>query len=346
MKKIIYLFGILVFGLVIQQCSSDDAAGQKTANLNAVPVETMTLKLRNFSEYLQLTGTAEARNHIKIIVEEGGTLREVKRDKGSLVRQGDTLAILENKILKAGYNEAVAAWNQANLDYNSKKVLYEKRAISENEYLASKYGLEKAQAAYELNKARYSKLFILAPLNGYVNNRLYDIGAYATPMTPIFDFIDNAYMKIKAGVAERFLGDIQIGTPAEITFDAFPDMKLEHQVSFLSRSIDPLSRTFLIEIEVPNPGLKLAPQMIANIKLLRRQYTDQIVIPLDAVIESEEGSYVFVLTPENKAHKINLDLRSIYEDSVLVNGLESNEQLIIVGQQELTEGDSVIVTSS
>jgi membrane fusion protein (multidrug efflux system) len=345
MKKFIYLCGIIMIGLILPRCSSNDAAGQKSQSSSAIPVETMILKPRPFSEYLQLTGTVEARNHVKIIVEEGGTLRRVKRDKGSLVRQGDTLAFLENKILKASYNEAQAAWNQANLDYNSKKVLFEKRAISENEYLASKYGLERAQAAYELNKARYSKLFILAPLNGYVNNRLYDIGAYATPMTPIFDFIDNAYMKIKAGVAERFLGDIQIGTPAEVTFDAFPDMKLEYQVSFLSRSIDPQSRTFQIEIEVPNPDLRLAPQMIANIKLLRREYSDQIVIPLDAVIESEEGSYVFVLTPENKVRKINLDLRAIYEDSVLVNGLESDQNLIIVGQQELTEGDSVIVTS-
>ena len=49
---------------------------------------------------------------------------------------------------------------------------------------------------------------------------------------------------------------------------------------------------------------------------------------------------------ENSIDKINLDMRAIYEDSVLVNGLESNEKLIIVGQQELTEGDSVVVAES
>ncbi|MEJ2634632.1 MAG: efflux RND transporter periplasmic adaptor subunit [Calditrichia bacterium] len=345
MYKIIIIIFIFMTGSLLVQCSGDSSAEQQTPSFSGTPIRTIVLEPRPFSEYLQLTGTVEARNRIKIIVEEGGTLQKIIKDKGNMARTSDTLAILENRILKAGYDEARAALHQAQLDFDSKKVLHDKRAISENEFLVSKFGLERAEAAYQLANARYSKLFIAAPLNGYVNDRMYDRGSYVMPMTPIFDFIDNAVMKIKAGIAERFLSDIQIGTPAEITFDAFPEMQLTSTVSFLNRSIDPQSRTFQIEIEIPNPDRKLAPQMIANIKLLRRSYKDQIVIPLDAIIESETGRYVFV-NNNNLAEKVPVELLAVYGDSVLVTGLESERELVVVGQQELTEGDSLLVKNN
>ncbi|UCF62860.1 MAG: efflux RND transporter periplasmic adaptor subunit, partial [bacterium] len=304
---------------------------------------TWTLKPKPFSEYLQLTGTVAARNRVYIIAEEAGTLRRIVKDKGSIVQAGDTLAIIENKIIEASYDEAKAALNQAELDYGSKKVLYDKRAISENEYLVAKYGLERARAAYELNKARHSKLTVTAPLNGYVNDRMYDLGAYTMPNTPIFDFIDNAYMKISAGIAERFMNDIKMGTPVMISFDAFPNLEMESEVSFINKSINPSSRTFQIELKIPNPERKLAPEMIANLKVLRRSYTDQIVIPLDAVIESETGRYVFVVSDDGKALRTPLNFLAIYQDSVLVDGLNPNQQLVISGQQELTEGDLLII---
>ncbi len=343
MKKLLYFLPVIVLILMVKQCSKDGKANQQKNEVEGIPVETMMLHLRPFSEYLQITGTVEARNRINIIAEEAGTLRKIIKDKGNFVRAGDTIAIIENKIITASYDEAKAALNQAQLDFSSKKVLYEKRAISENEYLASKYGLERAQAAYELNKARFSKLYLTAPLNGYVNDRFIDIGSFAMPMSAVFDFIDNAHMKITAGVAERFLSDVQIGTPAKITFDALPDLTIDSKVTFINRSIDPMSRTFQVEIVVPNPNRKLIPQMIANVQLLRRSFEDQIVIPLDAVIESEQGRYAFVATNNNQAKKVPVELLAIYQDSALVTGLTSDQKLIVIGQQEVTDGDQLLI---
>lgn len=346
MKKFLFFLFTTVMILLSLNCSSNGNAIDQTNETNGIAVKTMILQPRPFAEYLQVTGTLEARNRIKVIAEEAGTLRRIIKDKGSFVRAGDTLAIIENKVIEASYDEAKAALNTAELDFGSKKVLYEKRAISENEYLAAKYGLERAQAAYELNKARHSKLYLVAPLNGYVNDRMIDLGAFAMPMSPVFDFIDNAYMKITTGVAERFLNDIQIGTPVDISFDALPDLKLENKVSFIIRSIDDMSRTFQVQIDIPNPERKLVPQMVANVKLLRRSYENQIVIPLDAVIESETGRYAFIATENHHARKIPLTLKAIYEDSVLVDGLSPYQELIVVGQQEITDGDQISIQNS
>jgi membrane fusion protein (multidrug efflux system) len=346
MRNIFFTYTSILFMILIIQCSNDSNSNQQENYIKKIPVKIMKLSPKHFSEYLQITGIVEARNRIQIVAEEGGTLHKVIKDKGSIVKKGDVLAIIQNKILEASFNEAKAALGQAELDYSSKQILFSKKAISENEYLASKFGLERAQAANALNEARYSKLFIKSPMDGYINDRLYDIGAYVSSMTPIFDFIDNAEMKISAGVAERFLDDISIGTIGEITFDALPDLNLQSSVSFINRSIDPMSRTFQIELRVPNPERKLTPQMIANVKLLRRSYENQIVIPLDAVIESEEGRYVFIVDSDNKAKKSPINIRAIYLDSVLVDGLSENQKLVVVGQQELTSEDIVDYSSS
>jgi membrane fusion protein (multidrug efflux system) len=278
-------------------------------------------------------------------VEEGGILRKILIDKGHRANKGDTLAVLENKVLEAGYHQAKAALQQTELDHRSKKVLFEKRAISENEYLNAKYALDAAQATYEMAKVRYQKLFIVSPLKGLVNNRYYDLGAYANPMTPIFEFIDNDYMKVRAGVAERFLGDINIGTPVEITFDAYPDMKLEGKVNFISRSVDPQSRTVEIEIEVPNRDGRLAPNMIANVKILRQSFKDRIVVPLDALIESEQGWYVFV-DNSDRAKKVFVKKDAVYENQVLVDGLQPGQNLVVVGHHSLSDGDLLEVVKN
>jgi membrane fusion protein (multidrug efflux system) len=320
-----------------------EQANQNTKKI--VPVQTMELELQSFSDFLDITGTVHARNHIEIVVEEGGILKNIQIDKGTYVTQGDVLAVLENRTLEANYKAAQASLHQAELDYTSKKVLFDKKAISENEFLTSQYNLEAVQAALELTKARYDKLSIAAPGKGLVNNRYYDLGAYVNPLTPIFELIDEEYVIIRAGVAERFLGNVRIGTPVEIIFDAYPDLEVEAEISFISRRIDPEDRTFRIEMEFKNPDLKLFPQMIANIRVRHQEFSNRIVIPLDSLMQSEEGWFVFVEN-DGRAKRIDVQKVAIHEDRVLVDGLSPGQNIVTVGHQDLSDGDFIEVVES
>ncbi len=320
--------------------SSESDSGKA---LDPIPVQTSILELQSFCSYLEATGTVKARSHIDIIVEEGGLLRRILVDKGQVVEAGSTLALLENPILAAGFQQAEAALKQAELDYNSKKVLFEKKAISQNEYLNAQYALDAAKAAYALMKARYDKLSITAPIGGRINQRYYDLGAYANPMTPIFELIDDERLRIEAGVAERFMGTVQIGTPVQISFDAYPVLSVEAEVTYISQSIDPRNRTFDIEIEIPNPEQRLAPEMVANLKIRQRVFEDRIVVPVDTLIESEQGWYVFV-EESGRALKVAVQKLAVYEDTVLIEGLKAGQKLITVGHQNLSEGDPVAAT--
>lgn len=345
MKKVLIISITLIVLIVIFVVVFGSEKQSETAtNITSktTPVETTMLSPKPFSEYLEVTGTVKARNRVNIVVEASGILKQILKAKGSYVQNGDTLAILENEEVRASYDDAGAALKQAQTNYRSSRILYDKKAISENDYLNSKYNLDRAQAQYDLAKARYSKLFVTAKIGGYVNNRFYDLGAYLQPPAPLFDLIDNFHVKITAGVAERYRKDIELGTPVRLTFDAFPDLKIDDKVSFVFQSIDPDNRTFQIEIDIQNPKRKLMPNMIANVRLLRRSYKGKIVIPVDAVIESEDGRYVFI-EKNNIANKVPIEFVAVSQDSVLVDGLEPNQNLITLGQHELSDGDSLSV---
>ncbi len=339
MKKLLAILFLLYLGLSLNGCSEETSANNNSEE-KGIPVKTMVLELQPFNEYLKITGTVKARNQIDIIAEEGGLLAKILKDKGSYAQKGDTLAILENQVLYALYKEVEAALHQVELDFKSSKTLYDKKAISENDYLGSKFGWDRAKAATELAEARYSKLFITAKIAGYINERYFDLGAYLTPMSPVFEMVDNAVLKINAGIAERFLADIKVGNPVELTFDAFPELKIDSKVSFVSRSIDSRSRTFQVEMFLINPKGMLAPQMIVNIKILRRAFEDQIVIPADTFLESEDGRYVFI-DENSQAKKIPIEILAVYGGKIMVDGLRANQQLVVVGQHELANGDQL-----
>ena len=345
MKNWLRFLLLIVLAAGFTQCSSDHAANETSKTERGIPVKIARITPGPFSDYLNITGTVKARNEVNIVAEEAGILKKVLIDKGRFAHKGDTLAVLDNPILAAGYRESQAALRQAELDFKSKKVLYGKKAISENAYLTSRYALERARASYDLMRARYRKLFLKAPFDGYVNDRMVDLGNYVLPPRAVFNFLDNAVVKIRAGIAERFLGDIKLGTPVEITFDAYPGLKIKSKISFVSRKIDDASRTFQVEIEAANPDGKLAPDMVANLKILRQQYQNRIVLPLDALIESEKGRYVFV---ENNgiAHKKQVDVVAVYGDSVLVDGLSSQQNLIVLGEHALSDGDTVMIVKN
>lgn len=347
MKKVIIIsITLIILMIIIMMVFGSEQSPSQISNegetVKTTPVKTALLQPEPFAEHLEVTGTVKARNRVDIVVEVNGTLKKILKPKGSFVQKGDTLAVLENEEIRAAYDDSDAALNQAKVNYRSSKILFEKKAISENDYLTAKYSLDRAQAQYDLSKARYDKLFVTAPISGYVNDRFHDLGSYLQPTTPLFDLIDNSYVKIIAGVAERFRNDIHIGTSAHLMFDALPDLAVESKVSFVFQSIDPSNRTFQIEVEIPNPNRKLMPNMIANLKLLKRSYMDKIIVPVDAVIESEKGRYVFV-EDNNRAMKIPVEFIAVSEDSVLVDGLQPNQHLIILGHHELTEGDSLEV---
>ncbi len=342
MKSRFVLIILTAFGL--WQCAKSDTSAPDTGN-DKVYVKAVALQPQPFEERIHITGVVKAKSQINVVAEESGTVRNLHVHKGDNIKAGDTLLELSNPVIGASARQALAALKQARLDAESARIMYDKKALSEIDFKRAQLNLERAEAAYKIARTREEKLTPQAPISGIVNRRYVDRGAWVTPGTPLFEIIDFSQSHVLAGVPERFYSFIAPGTKAAIRFDAFPDRVIYSRIRYVSRAINPKNRTFDIEISLPfQQDIPLSPEMAADIEIVKQRTDNGLVVPLDAIIESEKGRFVFV-TDGTTARKKQVMLNAINGDSALIEGLQSGDRLIVVGQRQVSDGDSVSVTT-
>ena len=120
---------------------------------------------------------------------------------------------------------------------------------------------------------------------------------------------------------------------------------MDAKVSFVSRVINSMNRTFGVEVNVPTDP-DLHPNMIAHLKIVDYQTVSSIVIPLNVVQSSEDGSYVFLSTTNDKgkmvAHKqIVKTGRDSNGQVEILEGLKEGDSLITVGYQDVEDGELI-----
>ncbi len=317
----------------------------RVINVEVVPVSTTS-----FTEVVRLTGTAQANRDVTVSAEESGVIREVVVEKGSPVRPGQAILRIDDTILRAQVDQARAAARLAQETWDRRKRLWEQdRVGSEIAYLQARYAAEQAAANLRALEERLERTVIRAPIAGILDARLVEVGTMVTVGTPVVRIVDLDPIKVVGGVPERFALDVQVGIQAEVSFDVLPDRAFTGRVSFVGSTVNPRNRTFPAELTLPNPGRLIKPEMVANITLVRRVLDDAVVVPQEALVRVEEGYVAFVV--EGKAGAERAVARPVTpgparENTVVVTeGLTPGDRLIVVGQQQVADGDRVRIVA-
>jgi len=190
--------------------------------------------------------------------------------------------------------------------------------------------------------------YALAPvestIDGIVKHVFVKNGASVSPAVPLFQIIDIDEVEVKTAVPEREVARVQEGTSAEVSFIAYPGKLFSGKVSKLSPVLDPLSRTREARILIENQSHVLKPGMYGEVKLILNVKRNAVIIPSSAVIERSGKELVFLVNSE-KASQVEpaFDIQEGDRISVL-SGIKPGDQVIVIGQQNLNEGDRVAVT--
>jgi len=178
-----------------------------------------------------------------------------------------------------------------------------------------------------------------------------DQGELVTPGTPVLHVVNTNRVKITAGVPERYVADIRQGTSVEVHFSAYSNQVRVGQITFVGSMINPKSRSFPIEIELNNPEGNLKPEMVADLTILRKTFEDAIVLPQTAILRDERGPSVFVVQrgTDGQARVTRNSITvgpSVEGQTVIESGLEFGDEVVVVGQANLTEDDAVDVLTN
>lgn len=306
-----------------------------------------------FGSALQLSGTAEPSQVVKLYAMTGGFLRQLKADIGDFVKAGQVLAILENPDLDSDRMRLVA-------DLNGKKAIYQrlKNIVEKTPQLTMLADVDKAQADYESARAqldgvltRIGLLTVKAPFAGIITRRYADKGAAiqsglnSTLATPLFEVQDIRTLRIRIDVPETDATAIDKNAAA-ITFPELSGTRFEAAVSRLAYGLDSATRTMRVEIDIDNAGYKIRPGMYAKVALEHGQKHSSLVVPNEAVGNIKGKSFVF-LVRDGKAVKVEVSTgrRDEHFTELTESAITVQDALIVQGKELVSDGAPVEVKS-
>jgi RND family efflux transporter MFP subunit len=304
---------------------------------------------------ISATGSIAARHDLPVgVTGEGGQVVRVFVDRGQWVRAGQTLAVIERSVQSQQAQQLVAQIEvaradarlaQSNLDraqslvsrgFISKADLDQKRATRD----AAAARVRVAEAQLGETRARIGRLDVRAPASGLVLDRTVEVGQVVGPGSgALFRIADGGQMELRAKLAQQDLERLSVGVPATV-IPVGSTRTYQGQIWQISPIIDPQNRQGEARIAVPYT-LELRPGGFATAQITAGS-VDAPLLPDSAVLNDDSGSYVYVVTPDNKIQRRNVKVGSVTDKGVAIaEGLAGNERVVLSAGAFVNPGDKV-----
>jgi membrane fusion protein (multidrug efflux system) len=344
------LFALLLAGtaVVTGGCSNGEASGDNTSRApQPSQVETIVLQPTSFTDIIEVTGSVEALDDATLSAQTSGTITMLA-DRGARIAEGEPVAQIDADEARAAVEQARAQFELAQDRFERQKPLYRDSIISALEFEQVRSERNQAKATLEQAEKRLANTRVDAPFTGSVEERFVEAGEQVSPGAQVARLVNTRRVRVTAGVPERYANDIQEGTPVQIDARRYGAGARTAEVTFAGNTIDPESRTFTIEATVPNDGGTLKPEMSVTLRVTRTTMEEAIVIPRTAVIRDETGTHAYVVEgSDTTAVARNRDLTlgpSTGDQIVVESGLSPDDEVITVGQNDVSPGGPVEVT--
>jgi RND family efflux transporter MFP subunit len=282
-----------------------------------------------------------------------GYLKTVKVDKGDAVKEGQLLAEIEVPELLADETEFKAEASVARGNYER---MAEARRKSPDLVVPQSVDelrghSEVAQAKLQRTQTLLQFARITAPFAGVITARFADPGAFipaaTTGSTPqnaaMLTLMDFSRIRVQLYVPEAEVPFIKNGLAATLTVEELPGHPFQGTITRFANVLDESTKTMLTEIELANPSGILRPGMYANVRLNVERKASALLVPSEAVVVEKAGTFVYKVA-DGKAHK--MAVHTGFRDATnveITDGAVAGDQLILVGKQSLTDGQSVTV---
>ena len=306
-------------------------------------VETEVIAAAAFESYLDIEGKADAEQSTIATAQVPGTVTQVIAKAGDAVSAGQALAYLDNSTLRQSRLQLEQQLSFANTLFEKQKRLWQQGVGTEVQYLTAKNQKEALEKNLSTLDAQLAMYTIKSPINGTVESVDLKIGQVAAPGLPSFKVVNLRNLKIIADVAESYSNKINTGDGVKINFMDI-NKTIDSKVTFTSKVIDPLNRTFRIEIRLNNVA-DVKPNMLAKLKIADYQNKSALTVPTNAITSGVEETYVMVRETSNGkeiARKRLVKTGHTGETRTeILEGLKAGDAVIVTGYQELNDGQTI-----
>lgn len=294
MKKKYFIYGIIGIAVIVTAFLLFSNGESEESKFSFVEV-----KKGNITNAITSTGTLEALSTVEVGTQVSGRIAQLFVDFNDEVRKGQLLALIDTTLLAAQVRDQLAILERTKAQYNEalakherNKKLFEKKFISELDFIASKTAIESAMAslksaefAIEKAKTNLEYAFITAPISGKIINRNVEQGqtvAASLSAPTLFTMVEDlSSMRILANVDEGDIGQIKVGQKVSFTVQAFQDKKFEGEVSQIRLSPQTISNVvnYTVVVTADNKEKLLLPGMTATVDFYVAEKEDVLIVP-------------------------------------------------------------------
>lgn len=305
------------------------------------PVKVEPARNKEFRHYIEVQGNVESERNVNVPAESPGIVQRIHVKRGDAVSRGQLLAELDASVILRSIDQVETGLELATTVYERQQRLWNQRIGSELQYLqakANKESLEKQLATLneQLNMAR-----ITSPISGTVDEVIIKEGEMAAPGFPAFRVVQLSNLKVRANLSENHITSVKPNDPVTVRFPLL-NRELQLKVDAVSQVIDPNSRTFSIEVRIPQSETGIMPNMLAVLVVNNYVNHGAISVPLNSVQQNGHGQFLFVAEQNGNglvARRRDVKTGLTYANRIeVLNGVKAGEKVIVFGHQNLTHG--------
>ncbi|WP_417277574.1 efflux RND transporter periplasmic adaptor subunit [Celeribacter sp.] len=283
-----------------------------------------------------LRGETEAARSVEVTAETTGRVINEPLRKGATVTAGQELCQIDRGTRDSSLAQARAALSEAEVGLANARKLASGGYASETQILSAEAGVESARAAVAQVERDIENLVIKAPFAGLLESDTAELGTFLSAGSACATVIQLDPIKLVGYASESDVTKIELGAMAGarlLTGDT-----VTGQVTFLSRSADPATRTFRVEIEVPNPDFAIRDGQTVEIAIASAGVEAHLVAQSSLTLDDEGRIGLRLVGPENRVEFAPITVLRDTREGIWVAGLPERADIITVGQEFVRAG--------
>ena len=295
---------------------------------------------KRISQEIILNGRLEPARAVTLRSEIEGRVVELKADRGDSLQPGDLIAQFDVRDRQARLAEARGLLKQREMEYRSAQKLSKQQLQSEIQLAQAAAQLESARAQIAAIELEIRNTRIVAPFGGVLENLPVEIGAYLTPGDEVARVLELNPIVFTGFVSQQDRHRLVLGDRGILQL--ITGRIAEGEVRFIAAEADPVTRTYRVEVHVPNPDGSLVSGATAELRLPVRFISAIQVSPALLSLNQRDELGIKIVNAEDRVEFIAVKIIKSSADGMWISGLPENARIITVGQGFVRAGDTVV----
>lgn len=294
-------------------------------------------------ERINLPGVIEPWVDLNLLVEVRGTVVDVPVTEGARVKQGDLLALIDDRDYRNTLQSVMASYDLAVTDHKRLARLFEQGIVARSEVDTIEARVKVLAAEKETAVLQLERCRVVSPISGVVNRLPAEKGQYLSVGDPIARILTIDPVKVAVGIPESDIDAVRRLSQFEIVVDALGGRSFMAAKHFLAVAPESMAQIYRLELALRNDDTELLPGMFARVEIVKQQITDGLSIPLYAVVSRDDRNIVYVEEDGTaRSRQVELGILEGWRVQV-VEGLAPGQRVIVVGQRDVDDGQRVQV---